>query len=182
MVRIMRLVGILCMVALSAACGIDTLIDKLGKDKGDDCSDENHSGYQVWAGDTAYFSQSDIDNYYLNINNHGYSLVGGSSVTQTFNTGTRKYYVIVADDYSCLDAVRFADGSYMGGGSARIHSSGTPDYEKWQGAPDGVSGKLGSVDKCSSGTFQAYITDEATIVSRGGGLTVVIGEDDCQSD
>ena len=157
-----------------------------------------HPGYEVWAGDSALFMDPTLAyvHLYYNIDKLGYTRIGDTTftTTHTFNTGSYKYYVIVAKYYSCIDAIRFADGSYYDQGQGYGLIGGLADYYNpnggFLGAPDDTLGKLGYKDLCpppvpagiissfpdgTSSTFNGYITDTQTILSRGGGLTVVVG-------
>jgi hypothetical protein len=149
---------------------------------------KDHPGYEVWAGDTPYFQLADHYEYFYNIDKHGYTKIGETSTTtQYFETGAYKYYVIVAKYYACVDAIQFKDGSYYG--DPRI--TGLTDWLidgifLLDGPADEKFGRLGWEEYCLGGTtvpssFNGYITDSKTILSRGGGLTVIIGNLDCQN-
>lgn len=133
-----------------------------------------HQGYQVWAGDTPYFQETKHYDYFYNIDKY-YKLIGESTTTQTFNTGNYKYYVIVSKYWNCVDAVQFNDGSYYNHGQGYTLYSGLAEISKITGTPDGIFGKFGDKGLCPPGTYNAFITDDATILSRGGGLKVIVG-------
>ena len=149
-----------------------------------------HPGYEVWAGDSAFFTIANNPDYFYNIDKCGYIKIGEATTTQTFNTGTYKYYVIVAKYYACIDAIQFFDSSYYDFNQGYSLITGLCEYDKFRGAPDGITGKFGSLEGCppplgagdnsfipgglSSSAFNAYVTDDATITSRGGGLKVII--------
>jgi len=137
-----------------------------------------HPGYQVWAGNTPYFQETNHYDYFYSIDKYGYTLIGESTTTQTFNTGTYKYYVIVSKYWNCLDAIQFSDGSYYDHGQGYTLYTGLTDVSAITGPPDGIYGKFGYKTLCPPGgtaTFNGYITDDATITSRGGGLKVIVG-------
>lgn len=137
-----------------------------------------HQGYQVWAGDVPYFQETNHYDYFYSIDKY-YKLIGESTVNQTFNTGTYKYYVIVSKYWNCVDAIQFADGSYYDHGQAyTLYSGLVNDFNNLLGAPDSKYAKLGDKSICppnGTATFNAFITDNATILSRGGGLKVIVG-------
>ena len=167
-------------------------------DKTINCRDivNGHPGYEVWAGDTPYFQLANHYDYFYNIDKNGYTLIGSSTTTKNFNTGSYKYYVIVAKYYACIDAIQFNDSSYYDHGQGYTLITGLSEYEKMKGAPDGIFGKFGYLNGFQFGTlcpppvpagmassfpdgttssFSGYLTDDKTILSRGGGLTVIIG-------
>ena len=139
---------------------------------------QRQPGYQVWAGDTPYFQEDNHYDYFYSIDKYDYSLIGSSTITQSFNTGDYIYYVIVANYFSCIDAVEFNDGSYLNNNTVTLYT-GLSDVTNMFGAPDGIAGPLGDVNSCPPGTYNGYITDSGTISSRGGGLTVIV-VDGCQ--
>ena len=140
---------------------------------------ERQPGYQVWAGDTPYYQEDNHFEYFYSIDNYDHTLIGSSNSTQTINTGNYKYYVIVANYWSCIDAIQFNDGTYLNYNFTVY--SGLSDIEKMLGAPDGISGNLGDITLCiqSNATFNGYITDSGTVSSRGEGLKVIV-VDGCQ--
>jgi hypothetical protein len=152
--------------------------------KSSDCNAlvRGHPGYEVWAGDSALYKLPDSYKYFYAIDKYGYKLIGSSTTTQTFNTGNYKYYVIVAKYFTCIDAIRFNDSSYYDYTAGTL-ITGLSDYQDMIGPPDGVYGRLGWKELCVEGsyTFDGFITDPKTILSRGGGLTVIIGNYDCQN-
>jgi hypothetical protein len=118
-------------------------------------------------------------------------LIGSATTTKTFNTGNYKYYVIAASWYCCIDAIQFADSSYYDcdmivdgnvvmniGGLAEHQAGGPPPpacSARFYGEPDGISGNLGYKDLCKEpNDFGGFITDDATIISRGSGLTIYV--------
>lgn len=152
-----------------------------------------HPGYEVWAGDSAYFKLDNLHEYLYCIDQFGYKKIGSATTTQSFNTGNYKYYVIVAKYNVCIDAIEFFDGSFYHQGDYVIigGQGGGPNV---LGPPDGISGELGPINDCpppipdnwptsfpdgTSSSFNGYLTDSETILSRGGGLTVYVGND-CQ--
>lgn len=137
-----------------------------------------HPGYEVWAGDTPYFQLANNGDYFYSIDKHGYTKIGESTVTKSFNTGSYKYYVIVSRYWNCVDAIQFNDGSYYMHGQGYTLCTGLTELAKIEGAPDGVFGKFGDKTICppqGKATYNAFITDDATILSRGGGLKVIAG-------
>lgn len=135
-----------------------------------------HPGYQVWAGDTPYFQELNSGDYFYSIDKYGYKLIGESTTTQTFNTGNYKYYVIVAKYWCFIDAIQFNDGSYYAHGQGYTLIGGMGD-DRIIGAPDGIYGKFGGLCPPEGKvTFSGFITDNATITSRGGGLKVIVGQ------
>lgn len=134
-------------------------------------------GYQVWAGNQPYYQLANHYDYFYSIDKY-YTLIGESTTTQTFNTGTYLYYVIVSKYWNCLDAIQFNDGTYYGHGQGYTLITGLTDVAQITGAPDGVYGKFGTKGICppnGTATYNAYITDDKTITSRGGGLKVIVG-------
>lgn len=137
-----------------------------------------HPGYQVWAGNTPYFQLSNHYDYFYSIDKYDYTLIGESTTTQTFDTGNYMYYVIVSKYWNCVDAIKFKDGSYYNSGQGYTLYTGLTDVALVTGPPDGVFGKFGDKTLCppnGTATYNAFITDDATISSRGGGLTVICG-------
>jgi len=153
---------------------------------------DQYFGYEVWAGDSALFGNIiDMDPMkYYNIDKY-YTLIGSATTTQTFSTGNYKYYVVAARWYCCIDAIQFADGSSYDcsmivdgesvtniGGLAE-HPAGElpppPCTSRFYGEPDGISGNLGYKDLCKEpNEFGGFTTDDASIISRGSGLTVYV--------
>jgi hypothetical protein len=145
------------------------------------CAENNVFGYQVWAGDTYYGDKSDAQNYYYNIDKHGYVLIGSGNTTQTFNTGTHQYFVLVGADYACIDAIKYKNGTYLGDGNVSV-IDGNTDYLDIVGAPDGNSGRLGHKSQCKKDfSFLGFITESGKISDRGGELTVIVSTSDCQT-
>jgi hypothetical protein len=151
-----------------------------------DCSDEQYFGYEVWAGDSALFLNSNLHEFYYEIQNY-YTFIDSASTTKSFNTGSFKYYVIVTKWYACIDAIQFNDSSYYNLGSYTLitglaeHPPGgsfAMQNARFLGAPDSIGGNLGYKWMCDNEghTYMGYITDNATILSRGGGLTVYVTE------
>lgn len=137
-----------------------------------------HPGYEVWAGNTPYFQLADHADYFYSIDKKGYTKIGESTVTKSFDTGSYKYYVIVSKYWNCVDAIQFNDGTYYNHGQGYTLYSGLTDLAKIVGAADGVFGKFGDKTICppqGTATYNAFITDDATILSRGGGLKVIAG-------
>jgi hypothetical protein len=149
-----------------------------------------HSGYEVWAGDTPYYQLDNHFEYFYCIDQFDYELIGSASTTQTFNTGNHKYYVIVAKYNICIDAIQFFDSTYYHFGDYTVIGGQGDDINKFLGPADGISGYLGPINDCPppipsgwttsfpdgySSSFNGYITDSETILSRGGGLTVYVG-------
>jgi hypothetical protein len=151
-------------------------------------------GYEIWAGDSALWKNDTSYYYYYNIDKY-YTFIGSSDSTKTFSTGNYKYYVIAAKWYCCIDAIQFADGSYLDcgmmvedkivtliGGLAEHPAGGVPAscLSRFLGEPDGISGNLGYKDLCKEpNSFGGFTTDDATIIARGGGLTVYVADKDC---
>lgn len=134
-------------------------------------------GYQVWAGNQPYYQLANHYDYFYSIDKY-YTLIGESTTTQTFNTGTYLYYVIVSKYWNCLDAIQFNDGTYYNHGQGYTLITGLAEVAPITGAPDGVFGKFGTKGICppnGTATYNAYITDDKTITSRGGGLRVIVG-------
>lgn len=160
---------------------------------------DQYFGYEVWAGDSALFNTLPTYPYYDPMDFYDidkfYTLIGSSATTQTFSTGDYKYYVVTAPWYCCIDAIEFADGTYLDcgmivegngvtiiGGLAEHPAGGPPAgcSARFLGEPDGISGNLGYKDLCKEpASFGGYITDDAKITARGGGLTVYIADTDC---
>jgi hypothetical protein len=134
-----------------------------------------YPGYEVWAGDTPYFQGSNHPNIFYNINKFDYKLIGFATTSQTFNTGNYKYYVIVSKFGLCIDAIQFNNDSYLNNGQGYTIYSGLVDLDKMRGAPDGISGNFGLFCVETGNTNNGYITDDASILSRGGGLKVIVG-------
>lgn len=136
-------------------------------------------GYQVWAGNTAYFQRNNHYDYFYSIDKYDYKLIGEATTTQTFDTGSYKYYVIVSKYWNCFDAIKFKDGSYYNHGQGyTLYSGLVTGFSNILGAPDNVYGQFGSKGTCppeGKATYNAYLTDDAMISSRGGGLTVYVG-------
>ena len=142
-----------------------------------DCNEliRNNQGYEVWAGDSAYFEIPNSPDYFYNIDKFGYTLIGHSTTTQAFNTGNYKYYIIVAKYHNCLDAVIFNDSTYLGD-NVELHTGGGTEWEKITGEPDGIFGVFGDKTSCiGNNSNNGFITDNKTILSRGKGLTVIVG-------
>lgn len=136
----------------------------------------NNQGYEVWAGDSAYFQKTNSPDYFYNIDKHGFTLIGKSTTTQTFNTGNFKYYIVVAKYHNCIDAIQFNDNTYLGDNNSGLHTGGGTEWEKITGQPDGVYGIFGNITKCiGDNTNNGFITDDKTILSRGNGLKVIVG-------
>lgn len=173
------------------------------EEESEDCNTrtkrDQYFGYEVWAGDSSLFNtKADYPYYdpmdYYNIDKF-YTLIGSSTTTQTFNTGNYKYYVVMARWYCCIDAIKFADGTYLDcgmivenkpvtliGGLAEHPAGGMPAgcSSRFLGEPDGISGNLGYKDLCKEpASFGGFTTDDATITSRGSGLTVYVVETEC---
>ncbi len=158
------------------------------EDNNNDCSKKQYYGYEVWAGDSALWKNNNSYAYFYNINKY-YTFIDSAHTTKTFNTGNYKYYVIVAKWYACIDAIKFNDGSYYDFGKYTLitglaeHPVGgnfAGTAARFLGAPDGISGNLGYKSMCFNEqyTYMGFITDDATILSRGGGLTVYV-TDNC---
>jgi hypothetical protein len=136
----------------------------------------NNQGYEVWAGDSAYFQKINSPDYFYNIDKYGYTLIGKSITTQTFNTGNFKYYIVVAKYHNCIDAIQFNDNTYLGDNNSGLHTGGGTEWEKIKGQPDGVYGIFGNITSCiGNNSNNGFITDDKTILSRGRGLTVIVG-------
>ncbi|MDP4291240.1 MAG: hypothetical protein Q8908_09175 [Bacteroidota bacterium] len=104
-------------------------------------------------------------------------MIGESTTTQTFNTGSYQYYVIVAKYWTCVDAIQFNDGTYYNNGQGYTLITGLSDVIKITGPPDGIAGAMGYKSLCpphGTATFNGFITDDKTITSRGGGLKVIV--------
>lgn len=142
------------------------------------CSELTVPGYEVWAGDTYYGDFPNHYEYFYNIDKHGYTFIGESDTTETFYTGDFKYYVVVGSDYVCIDAIQFKDGTFWGNG---FLMTGNCDWQDVVGTPDEIFGRLGWKPMCPEDSFLGYITDDLKISDRGGELTVIIGNNDCQS-
>jgi hypothetical protein len=196
--KIFRQNGLIYLLLFSITAGL--FLMQCSKDKEpEDCNTrtkrDQYFGYEVWAGDSALWGvQPDWSDYdpmvYYNIDKY-YTLIGSSTTTKTFNTGNYKYYVIAARWYCCIDAIQFADSSYyeahmvvdgnpvttIGGLAEHPPYGGIPagDSARFLGAPDGISGNLGYIDLCKEpAAFGGFLTDNATIIARGGGLTVYV--------
>lgn len=137
-----------------------------------------HPGYEVWAGDTPYFSYENHYDYFYSIDKFDYHLIGEGNETKTFDTGNYKYYVIVSKYWNCVDAIQFKDGSYYAHGQNYTLYSGLTEVDKITGAPDSNFGIFGYKTLCppeGKATYNAFITDNASVFDRGGGLTVFVG-------
>ena len=141
---------------------------------------DRQPGYEVWAGDTPYYQEVNHYDYFYNIDKYNYTKIGGGTTTQSFNTENYKYYLIVANYWTCIDAIEFNDGSFLNNNSVTLFT-GLTEPENILGAPDQISGKMGIKGFCppNNASHNGYITDDATIISRGGGLKVIV-VDGCQ--
>lgn len=166
------------------------------KEETEDCNTRTkrnqYFGYEVWAGDSALWKNnlSESYKYYYNIDKY-YTLIGTGTSTKTFNTGKNKYFVLVARWYCCIDAIQFADNSYLTSGQGEKygligglaeHPAGEPPpaTSRFYGAPDGINGNLGYKDLCNEpNSFGGFTTITQPITELGGGLTVYVADGNC---
>lgn len=137
-----------------------------------------HPGYEVWAGNTPYFSKEKNYDYFYSLDKYDYHFIGEGNTTRTFDTGNYKYYVIVSKYWNCFDAIQFKDGSYLANGQGYTLYTGLSEIEKITGAADNNFGIFGNKTLCppeGKATYNAFITDDASVFDRGGGLTIFVG-------
>lgn len=109
------------------------------------------STYEVYGGET-YLSGTDG----YNPEEHGYTLLGTASSTQTFS-GSYSYYIIVTRpvNIAYVDTVQGSNGAYYGTNT----TGNTTDYTNVGGAPDGNSAAVGGL---YNGTSGGYIVIDAS--------------------
>jgi len=95
--------------------------------------------YEVWGGDTDYTGENEYWNYFYNIADQDYTLLGEANTTATF-TGTYAFYVIFTRNTIHVDAVEGSDQTYA-------HSAwfgNTENGDNLYGAPNEEYAEIGT--------------------------------------
>lgn len=196
--NILKKQGVILVLLISIITGLLSSGCNKKEEETEDCiartKRDQYFGYEIWAGDSALFANNPSTSYtyYYNIDKY-YTLIGKGTTTNSFNTGTYKYFVLVARWYCCIDAIQFANGSYITQGQGEPYTLITglaefppgstppnPTAFRYLGSPDGINANLGYKDLCKEpNSFGGFITITTPIIQLGGGLTVFVANDGC---